>query len=109
VWETYDLAARDGSAEYDVRIAIERKYKMFLNRVRARVISAFAAMVGTEQTADRVVYRYSRTAAHAPAIADHISLALEDIPAGNYELSLEITDRITGKFVSRVVKVVVVE
>jgi GWxTD domain-containing protein len=107
MWENYELGERDGSAQYQVTLTLERKYTMLLNRVRARVISAFAAMVGSEQTADRVVFHYDRAAAHTPVIADYVTLVLEDLPGGNYDLTLDITDKVTGRSASRTMRVVV--
>lgn len=107
VWENYELGERDGSAQYTVKLTLERKWKMFLNRVRARVISAWAAMMGSEQTSDRVIFHYDRSVAHAAALADYVTLALEDTPAGNYDLSLEITDKVTGKTTSRTTRIVI--
>ena len=109
VWETYEPGLRDGSAEYAVKLVLERKWQMFLNKVRARVVSAWAAMMGSEQTSDRVIFRYDRVLPHADAVADVVTLALEDTPAGNYDLTLEITDKVTGRTASRTTRIVVHE
>lgn len=109
IWETYDLDATGSAATYDVKLTLERKWQMFLNRVRARVIGAWAAMMGSEQTGDRVIFRYERTVPAAPAVADHVALALDDIPAGQYDLTVEITDRATGKIAARTVRLVLEE
>lgn len=109
IWETYDLADRDGSSEYEVTLTLVRKYEQFLNRVRARVISALAAMVGNEQTEDRVIFRYDRSVPHAPVVTDNMTLVLDDVPPGNYDLLLDVRDKVTGQTTSRLLRVVVRE
>jgi len=107
VWENYELGNDAGSVSYSVKLTLERKWKQFLNRVRARVISAFAAMMGSEQTADRVIFHYDRSAPFASVVTDLITLQLEDTPAGNYDVTLEVTDNVTGKTTARTTRVVI--
>ena len=105
MWENYDLGERDGSAEYSVRLIIEHKWQMVLNKIRARIISAWAAMIGTEQTADRVILHYHRAVPYADVIPDYITLTLTDAPAGYYDVTMEITDKVTGKIASRTTRI----
>jgi len=107
IWENYDLGQSDGGVSYEVTLTIERKYQMLLNKVRARVIAAWAAMVGSEQTSDRVVFHYDRGAPYASVVPDYITLILEDLPAGNYDLSVDITDKVTGKTAGRTMKLTI--
>jgi tetratricopeptide (TPR) repeat protein len=109
VWENYDLGQKDGRATYTLTISLERKWKMFLNRIRARIVNSWAAMRGIEQTSERVVFTYDRTVAHAPVIADYITLDLADTPAGNYDVTVDITDNGTGRSTSRTMRVVIRE
>jgi hypothetical protein len=101
VWENYDLAARDGGAAYGVTITLERQYKMLLNRIKARVVGSLAAMVGVDRTEDRLIFRYDRTAAPAATVVDHLTIGLEDAPPGVYLLTLDVTDRATGRIATR--------
>lgn len=105
VWENYDLGERNGSAEYSVRLIIEHKWQMVLNKIRARVISAWAAMIGTEQTSDRVIFHYDRAVPYDAVIPDYITLTLTDAPAGYYDVTMEITDKVTGKIASRTTRI----
>jgi hypothetical protein len=51
---------------------------------------------------DRVAFRFDLArAAGGPAMVDHVSIALQDTPPGEYALVLEITDLVTGRKVSR--------
>ena len=107
LWENYDLGQKDGGASYQITFSIERKYQRLLDRVRARVIGSFSTMMGNEQTEDRVIYRYERTTAHAPVIADYITLVLTDLPGGSYDLKVEVLDRHTGRTTEKTSRVVI--
>jgi GWxTD domain-containing protein len=109
VWENYDLGARDGRSTYTLKISLERKWKMLLNKIRARIINAWGAMRGVEQTSERLVYTYDRTVANSPVVTDYVTLELADTPAGNYEVTIEVTDTATGKSTSRRLPVVIRE
>ena len=107
IWENYDFGQADGSAKYSVTVSIERRYKETINRIRARVIGAFAAIAGVERTSDRVVFRYERSVAHAPTLLDYLTIGLDESPAGEYRLTLEVTDHLTGKTATRVQRLVI--
>jgi GWxTD domain-containing protein len=109
LWELYDFGEKDGAANYDITFSIERKYKKFLDRVRAKVVSSFSSMIGNEQTEDRVIYRYTRTTGHAPVIADYITLVLTDLPGGEYDLTVEILDKNSGRTTSKTSRIVIRE
>ena len=109
LWEMYDFGEKDGGASYEITFSIQRKYKSLLNRVRARVTSSFSSMMGSEQTDDRVIYRYERTTPHSPVIADYITLVLTDLPAGDWDLTVELLDRNSGRTTSKTSKVVIRE
>jgi hypothetical protein len=96
VWENYEFGDSAGTARYGVAVMIQRQFKGLLPQIRARIIGAYAAFAGVDRTEDRVVMRFERQARHARTVVDHVEIALEDTPAGNYMLTLEITDRVTG-------------
>ena len=93
--------------ELQITFSIQRKYKGLLNRVRAKVASSFSTMMGNEQTEDRIIYRYERTTPHAPIIADYITLVLTDLPAGDWDLKVELLDRNTGRTTEKTSRVVI--
>ena len=109
VWENYDLGDSTGSARYGVAVTVQREFKGLLPQIRARIIGAYAAFAGVDRTEDRVVMRFERQMPHARVVVDHVEIALEDTPAGNYTLTLEITDRVTGKTTARRVPFVIRE
>jgi GWxTD domain-containing protein len=96
VWENYDFGVREGTSVYRVGIIIERE-RQAAGRLVAKVVSGITGTVGVERTDDRVAMRFERTMPHALAIADYVTIALEDTPAGNYRLTLEIADQVTGR------------
>lgn len=101
VWENYELGDSTGSARYGVALTIQRRFKGLLPQIRARIIGAYAAFAGVDRTEDRVVMRFERQLRHARTLVDHVEVALEDTPAGDYTLTLEITDRVTGNVAIR--------
>ena len=109
LWELYDFAEKDGGASYEITFSIQRKYKGLLNRIRAKVTNSFSTMMGSEQTEDRVIYRYERTTPHAPVIADYITLVLTDLPAGDWDLTIELLDRNSGRTTAKTSRVVIRE
>ena len=109
VWEEYEFGEADGSAKYSVSVSIERRYKQAINRLRARVISAFAAMAGVERSDDRVVFRYERSVPYSPTMVDYLTIGLDDSSAGEYRLTLDITDRVTGRTSTRTQRIVIRE
>jgi GWxTD domain-containing protein len=110
LWENYDLTEKDGVASYEVVLTIERKRdKLTLDRLGARIVKSLSSLVRQEQTEDRIVYRYERTTAHAPVIADYFSLVLADLPGGEYDMSIALLDRNSGRMTSKTSRVVIRE
>jgi len=100
LWELYDLGAREGSAQYTFNLIIKRE-RGAAGRISARVLGAVAGAAGIDTREDQVTIRFDRSVAHASVIADHLSVALGETPAGTYLLTLEITDKVTNRTVSR--------
>lgn len=109
VWENYDFGQIESAARYSVNVVIERKWQMVLNRIRARVRNSLAALVGQENTEDRVVFHFERATAYAPIILDVLTIDLAETPPGPYDLTLEITDNVTGKITQRTHKILIRE
>jgi hypothetical protein len=103
LWEIYDFAERDGAAEFDVAITIRRE-RSALGRITARIVGG---AIGREVMTDRVELAYDRRVAHAPTIVEHITISLGETPTGTYLLSLDVTDRATGRTASRSMRIAV--
>jgi hypothetical protein len=51
--------------------------------------------------------RVDRSVPHSTAFVDYITIELGETPAGSYELTLQITDKVTGQSRSRTTRFVV--
>jgi GWxTD domain-containing protein len=96
VWETYDLAPRNGQATYTVTVTITAE-RRGTSELSATVVGPLAATAGVERKRDATTIRYERAVAHSPVIADQLTLDLRALPAGSYRLSVEVRDRATGR------------
>jgi hypothetical protein len=100
VWENYELGARDGNAQYEVVVTLSRQQSL-AGRIAAGISGALARVARVDRGNDRVAISFDRTVPHAPAFVDYITITLNSTPVGQYTLSLQITDRVTGKVVTR--------
>jgi GWxTD domain-containing protein len=100
VWENYELGQRNGQAQYQVTITVQR-VRSAAGRIAAQIIGMAASAVGITRRDDRVILQIERATPYAPRIADHIGMALADTPAGTYRVALEINDRTSGRKTSR--------
>ena len=66
----------------------------------ARIIGGITGAV-TDRTDDRVAMRFERTIPYAAAFSDYVSIGLEETPPGSYRVTLEVTDTVTQKTVTR--------
>jgi hypothetical protein len=63
--------------------------------------------VGIDRTDDRVDIHYDRSAPFAPVVVDQLGLSLAGTPAGQYRLTVAITDRATNRITSRTMTVTI--
>lgn len=106
LWENYDLAARNGESRYSIVLTIQR-VRGVRGRVLAEVVGALSSVVGVNRRDDRVTFTWDRTVAHANVLVDNMAVSLRGTPAGNYRVTLEVTDRITNRKTSRTTMVTV--
>ncbi len=97
IWENYDLGARSGQTQYSVVITLERQ-RTASGRIAAAILGFAASAVGIDRKSDRVTFRFDRAGPAAPgAFVDRISLAMNETPAGDYRVTLEVTDKANGR------------
>lgn len=109
VWETYELAQRGQDARYEVHVTLERGTSG-AGRIAAQIVSRVASMIGVDASDDdRLAMKFDRVMPHSATIADNITIALGDTPAGIYMLTLRITDRGSGRATSRSMSVTIRE
>ena len=106
VWETYELAERDRSADYAVTITIERQ-RTDSGRIAARVVRGVAPDAGVTSSDSTMTIEYSRRTPYAPVIVDNVVVALAETPAGSYRLTVTLRDVVTGRSVSRSTRFVI--
>jgi hypothetical protein len=100
VWENYDFGERDGSAKYQVVITLRQEHTL-AGQIAASVVGALATIARVDHGPDRVGVTFDRSPPFSPAFVDHLTMSLGETPAGTYTLTLQVTDQITGKVVTR--------
>jgi len=98
-WETYNAAApASGTARLRVRVTVRI---LSLDRGRsfsARVLGGIADAVGLSAVGDeQVSLVYERDARSLAAVTHQLAIGLGDAPAGQYALSVEVTDLSSGR------------
>ena len=96
VWENYDFGQRNNSAEYSVVLTIVRD-RSGAGRIAARIVGLLADVAQVTTQSDRVTLKFDRAQPYSAAFADQVDLALGDTPIGVYSLTLEVTDKATGR------------
>jgi GWxTD domain-containing protein len=100
VWENYEFGARGGNAQYAVVATIEHQ-RSLLGRIGANVIGSLVGVARINRSNDRVAITFDRTMPHAAAFVDYLTVRLDDTPAGSYLLTLQVTDKVSGKVSTR--------
>ncbi len=106
LWENYELTPKDGQAQYAVKLTLAR-IQSAAGRIAASVLGTLGQLASVARENDRISISFDRARASSPAFADDITLALGETPAGRYLVTLEVTDRVSGKAVTRSTEVVV--
>ena len=106
VWENYDFTAKDGVVQYTVAISIAREHTA-AGRITARILGALAEIAQINLQGDRIVLTFDRSVPQSAAFADDVQIALGETPAGVYTVSLEVTDKVSGKKAARATRLVV--
>ncbi len=104
VWETYDLAAREGRSRYTVTVTVSREQarrRGATGDLSASVVGALASTAGVRRGRDALTITYEREVAAAPRVVDQLTLDLRELPAGSYRLTVEVRDRATGRATAR--------
>ena len=99
-------AARQSRYEVSISLHGERTP---LQSIRAQIINAMRATLFGDFIGDRVIFKYERVVPHDNAFADYITLNLGETPVGNYWLTLEILDRVSGRTASRTMRLTIRE
>lgn len=117
LWESYDLAERQGSSRYRVDLALtvlelDRTSDLpasKLDLLSARVLGGIADAIGlSAKGSDRVSLSYTRQHDARPVALNYLTIELGDAPLGRYRLRVEVTDLATTRRASaeRLLKVI---
>ena len=107
VWENYEMGSREGLASYEVAIDVRRE-RSLAGAIATSIVGGLAQAARIERIGDdRVSMRVDRSMPHAAAFVDYITIDLGETPAGTYEVTLQITDTVSGQSQSRKARVVV--
>jgi hypothetical protein len=80
-----------------------------MQSIRAQIINAMRATLFGDFIGDRVIFTYDRVVPHGEAFADYITLNLGETPVGNYWLTLDILDRVSGRKATRTMRLTIHE
>lgn len=98
LWETYDLAADEGSARYRVAITLDKVDRTGPLGVVLRVLGGVGEVAGrTAKGKGRVTLTFDRQVAARPAVTDYLTLDLGNAPPGRYRLILDVTDLVSKR------------
>ncbi len=110
LWETYGLAAQDGSNKYRIAITLDKVQRKGAGAFVARIIGGAAEALGVNARGKgKVTLTFARQAPAIPVSVDHYALDLGGAPPGEYTLLVEVTDLVTSKKVTRKTTITVVE
>ena len=99
LWETYDLAPRDGNDSYEVGITIAPEQSGGgIGGFFARIVGGVAGAVGlAHASGDSITLQYPRRTPAAPTNVDFVTLDVGDSPAGRYVVRVTVTDKVSGR------------
>ncbi len=109
LWESYELIPRDGSVTYLVQLTLTRSDRSRLASVVARVLGGTSGPFQASASAEKVILSFTRQAAARPVLVDYLMVDPGDLPAGRYRLTLEVTDRTSGRTAHREREITFVE
>jgi len=102
VWETYDLAAEQGSVRYTVDVHLQRTFTSNLKGFIARIAAYTKNVIERDGSGTgSVSVNYEQRRAAAPVTTDFLSINLKGSVPGTYRLTIEVKDLVSGKATSR--------
>ena len=110
LWESYDLAAKNGSDDYTVRITVNQLRGASIGSFIAKIVGGVASAIGVSGGGQRTVsLAFPRRVPAQAALVDYVTLDLGAAPPGTYRLSVSITDNNSGQHVVRESPITVIE
>ncbi|MEP6764795.1 MAG: GWxTD domain-containing protein [Gemmatimonadaceae bacterium] len=102
VWEMYDLTAKDGAVNYQVRISVLPVDKKNAISFAVKLLSGLGQTLGKDaKSTGALATAYPRSAPARSIVVDNMTLDLSQSPVGDYTMTLEITDLVAKKVTTR--------
>lgn len=110
LWETYGLKGNaEGSVRYRVAVTLTRRFESKAGAFVARVVSGVGGSTGlaAQERGGKAGLRYERTAPAGDVALDWLSLDVGAAPAGQYRVTIEVTDLVANRVTttSRLVRI----
>jgi GWxTD domain-containing protein len=106
VWENYEFGKKDDATQYTVTITLTRE-RSAAGQLAANILGALASVARVDRNSDKMTVSFDRNVPHAAAVADHISIGLGETPLGQYLLTLEVTDKVSGQKATRTARFII--
>jgi hypothetical protein len=99
VWETYGLTPDDrGRSRYRVAVTLEKARREGPLGIVARVLSGAGQLAGlTASGSGTVAFEFERSASDRPAVVDYLTLDIGEAPAGEWRVTVEVTDLVADR------------
>jgi GWxTD domain-containing protein len=107
VWETYELAAREGSVAATVTVTLRREDTRRARRdqppqdLDATVVGPLASTAGVRAGRDALTVSYELRGAATALRTDQLTLDLRRVPPGTYRLTVAVRDGHSGRATAR--------
>jgi len=110
LWESYDLAAKNGRDDYTVRITVKQLRGGGIGSFIAKIVGGVASAIGISDGGQGTVsLAFPRRVPAQAALVDYITLDLGAAPPGPYLLSVSVTDNNSDRHVVRESPITVIE
>jgi GWxTD domain-containing protein len=97
LWETYGLGDSEASSAYRVAVSVRRIEEHGAVAVATRILSGIREAVVKGNGNPSPILKYARRVPSTGRSLDFLTIGSEGLPAGSYEVQVEVTDSTTGK------------
>jgi hypothetical protein len=106
VWENYEVGRRGSDAEYHVTMTLARE-EIFGGKISFDIIDGITSVVRRSSKTNQIALDYDRLVPYAATIVDNLTLSFGNTPEGAYNLTVAVTDKVSGRTTARSTRVVI--
>jgi hypothetical protein len=106
VWENYEIGRRGNDAEYHVTMTLARE-ETFGGKMDFDILDGIRSIVRRSSKTNQIMLDFDRLVPFAPAIVDNLTLSFGDTPEGVYNLTVSVTDKVSGRATARTTRIVI--